>query len=135
MRHRLIVIATALTLALPTVAVADGTATYTVSAGESRWNQSARSAHGAVGVGQLMPRTAAWVARDLMGEPGLDITASTDNIRISAHLLAWLLDEGGSADRALAMYLQDVYGVRANGVSAAAVGYAAKVTVARRQFR
>lgn len=103
---------------------------------ESRWQQSARSSAGAVGVGQLMPRTAAWVARDLMGEPGLDISDTTDNIRMSAHLLAWLLDEaGGDADRALAMYLQGVYGVRANGISNAAVAYAEKVSSIRRQFR
>lgn len=103
---------------------------------ESRWRQSARSSAGAVGVGQLMPATAAWVARDLMGEPGLDIADTTDNIRMSAHLLEWLLDEAdGNADRALAMYLQGVYGVRANGISDAAVTYAEKVSVLRRQFR
>ncbi len=102
---------------------------------ESRWQQSARSSAGAVGVGQLMLATARWVARDLIGESGLDITDTTDNIRMSAHLLAWLLDEaGGNADRALAMYLQGVYGVRANGVSAAAVEYAAKISSVRRQF-
>lgn len=103
---------------------------------ESRWQQNARSPAGAVGVGQLMPATAKWVARDLMGEPRLDIADTTDNIRMSAHLLEWLLDEaGGNADRALAMYLQGVYGVRANGVSDAAVAYAGKISSMRRQFR
>lgn len=102
---------------------------------ESRWDQTARSPSGAVGVGQLMARTAAWVARDLMGEPSLDITDTTDNIRVSAHLLAWLLDEtAGDQDRALAMYLQGVHGVRTNGVSAAAVRYAERIAGVRTRF-
>lgn len=101
---------------------------------ESRWNQAARSPDGAIGIGQLMPSTASWVARDLMGEPDLDPTRTIDNVRMSAHLLAWLLDEGGSVDRALAMYLQGVYGVRANGISAAAVTYADRVDEARNRF-
>ncbi len=33
------------------------------------------------------------------------------------------------------MYLQGVYGVRANGISNAAVAYAEKVSSIRRQFR
>ena len=106
-----------------------------VSYQESRWDQSARSPAGAVGVGQLMPGTATWVARDLMGEPGLDIRNTTDNIRISARLLRWLLDEaGGNTDRALAMYGQGVYGVRANGISASSVAYAARIATIRSRF-
>lgn len=102
---------------------------------ESRWDQAARSSSGAVGVGQLMPRTARWIADDLVGESGLDVTDVVDNIRMSAHLLAWLLDEaGGDTDVALAMYLQGVYGVRANGVSDAAVAYAARVAAMRSRF-
>ena len=42
--------------------------TYT----ESRWHQDAVSSVGAIGVGQLLPATATWLA-GLMGEPGLDV--------------------------------------------------------------
>lgn len=102
---------------------------------ESRWEQSARSPSGAIGIGQLMPRTASWVAWDLMGEPALDITQTTDNIRVSARLLAWLLGEAsGDQDRALAMYLQGVQGVRSNGISAASVRYAQRIAGVRTRY-
>ena len=60
--------------------------TYT----ESRWHQDAVSSVGAIGVGQLLPATATWLA-GLMGEPGLDVRSTQDNVRLSARLLRLLL--------------------------------------------
>lgn len=102
---------------------------------ESRWNPDAVSSAGAIGVGQLMPRTAAWVARDLMGEPNLDPRKPADNIRMSARLLRWLLDQaGGDVTRALAMYAQGVDGVRRNGIKPSSVKYAERIAAMRPQF-
>lgn len=57
-------------------------------------------------------------------------------MRIAAHLLHWLLDRtDGDVDRALAMYLQGVYGVERGGVSSAGRAYAARVATFRRMFR
>lgn len=58
---------------------------------ESGWRRDAISSAGAIGIGQLMPGTAAYVA-DLMGEPQLDPYDPVDNIRMSAWYLAYLLD-------------------------------------------
>jgi len=67
--------------------------TYT----ESRWRQDVVSVTGAIGVGQLLPSTAAWLAQ-LMGEPDLSPYVRKDNIRMSAFLLRWLLDHGMDVD-------------------------------------
>lgn len=73
---------------------------------ESRWRSDVRSTRGAVGVGQLLPGTARWVADSLVGEP-LDPTVLDDNLRLSATLLAWLIAEhDGDQAAAVAAYYQ-----------------------------
>jgi soluble lytic murein transglycosylase-like protein len=102
---------------------------------ESRWRADAVSSTGALGIGQLMPKTAAWVARDLIGEPNLDPRKPADNIRISARLFRWLFDRaGGDVDQALAMYAQGVEGVRRDGVRPSSVKFAAQIAALRLEF-
>jgi len=104
--------------------------TYT----ESRWHQDAVSSVGAIGVGQLLPATATWLA-GLMGEPGLDVRSTEDNVRLSARLLRLLLDRTGSTKRALAAYYQGIGAVLEHGVSAGGARYAAIITARRAWFR
>ena len=73
---------------------------------ESGWQRNAVSWKGAVGIGQIMPATSEWIARDLIGHPGLDPRDSEDNIRMTARYLDWLLDYFGSEDKAIAAYYQ-----------------------------
>jgi murein DD-endopeptidase MepM/ murein hydrolase activator NlpD len=102
--------------------------TYT----ESRWRQDAISISGAVGVGQIVPGTADWLAQ-LMDEPSLDPRIRRDNIRMSAFLLRWLLDHTGSRKAALASYYQGIGAVLRDGVSSNGARYA-KVIAARRRW-
>jgi membrane-bound lytic murein transglycosylase B len=97
--------------------------TYT----ESRWRQDVVSRAGAIGVGQLLPETAQWLA-EMMDEPGLDPTSKDDNIRLSARLLRFLLDETGSPKRALAAYYQGIGAVLRDGVSDGGARYARIIT-------
>jgi len=97
--------------------------TYT----ESRWRQDVVSRSGAIGVGQLLPETAVWLAA-MMDEPGLDPTAKVDNIRLSARLLRFLLDKAGSPKRALASYYQGIGSVLRDGVSEGGARYARIIT-------
>ena len=103
--------------------------TYT----ESRWHQDAVSSVGAIGVGQLLPATATWLA-GLMGEPGLDVRSTQDNVRLSARLLRLLLDRTGSTKRALAAYYQGIGAVLQRGVSTGGARYAAIITARQAWF-
>jgi N-acetylmuramoyl-L-alanine amidase len=101
---------------------------------ESRWRADAVSGAGALGIGQLMPGTATWIARDVMGEPNLNPRNATDNIRISAHLLKYLLDQaGGDVTLALAMYAQGEDGAR-RGIKPATTKFIETIASTRRQF-
>ena len=95
--------------------------TYT----ESRWRQDVVSGQGAIGVGQLLPETAAWLA-GMMREPGLDPRSTSDNIRMSARLLRYLLDATGSTREALASYYQGIGAVLRVGVSPGGARYGAR---------
>jgi soluble lytic murein transglycosylase-like protein len=97
--------------------------TYT----ESRWRQDVVSRSGAIGVGQLLPETAQWLAA-MMDEPGLDPTSKVDNIRLSARLLRLLLDKAGSPKRAIASYYQGIGSVLRDGVSDGGARYARIIT-------
>ena len=97
--------------------------TYT----ESRWRQDVVSRSGAIGVGQLLPETAEWLAA-MMDEPGLDPSSKVDNVRLSARLLRFLLDKAGSPKRALASYYQGIGAVLRDGVSEGGARYARVIT-------
>jgi LysM repeat protein len=102
---------------------------------ESRWRADAVSAAGALGVCQVMPSTAAWVARDLIGEPNLHPRDAAGGIRIGAHLMRYLLDlANADLDRALAMYAQGVGGVQRNGVSASSRRFIDEIARIRELF-
>ncbi len=74
---------------------------------ESGWNTEATSYLGAVGIGQLMPVTAEWIATTLIGQPDLDRFDAEDNIRMSARYLEWLLERNdGDVRLALGGYFQ-----------------------------
>jgi LysM repeat protein len=102
---------------------------------ESRWRQGAISPDGAVGIGQLMPGTASWVATTLLGNPALDPRQASDNVRMSARYLRWLADlMRGDLRRAVGGYFQGPYGVLATGLSPSARRYADQVLARRSAF-
>lgn len=82
---------------------------------ESGWQDDVVSYKGAVGIGQLMPETAEMLA-DWMGDPSLEATDPTDNIRMSARYLRSLIDlNGGDSSAALADYYQGHASVQRRG--------------------
>jgi LysM repeat protein len=98
---------------------------------ESGWQQGAVSPAGAIGLLQLLPGTAAWVASDLVGAP-LDVAGSaTDNAEAGAALLAWLLALAGDEDLALAYYVQGQGSVAREGLHPETRAYVADVQALR----
>lgn len=101
---------------------------------ESRWDNSVRSDQGAIGIGQLLPATSTFVARELIGEP-LDPHDARDNIRISARYLRYLIDRfDGDVATGLAAYLQGSTSVAANGPTAETAAYVRDVLDLRDVF-
>lgn len=101
---------------------------------ESGWNNNARSTSGAIGIGQLMPDTAKWVATTLIGDPNLDPTKADDNIRMMARYLKYLRDVAGDETRAIGSYYQGWGSVSRNGVQPATQTYIDRVLRARAAF-
>ena len=101
---------------------------------ESGWKQSAVSATGALGVGQLRPETAAWVAAVLLRQGGLDPNRPADNLRLSARFLRYLLDTMPDTRSALAAYYQGPGSVTRQGITATGRAYAARILAARPAF-
>ncbi|MDH4075637.1 MAG: LysM peptidoglycan-binding domain-containing protein [Acidimicrobiia bacterium] len=102
---------------------------------ESGWQAGIVSNKGAVGVGQLLPPTAAWVARDLIGQPGLDLNNPDDNIRVSARFLRWLLGYHGDENLAIAGYYQGPTSVANRGLFPETEAYVEAVQAGRWRFR
>lgn len=101
---------------------------------ESGWQNDAVSHAGAVGIGQLLPSTARFVSRELIGVP-LDPAIPADNIRMTARYLRYLLTRtGGDLDQALAGYFQGLASVSSIGRLPATVDYIAIVRVLRPRF-
>jgi soluble lytic murein transglycosylase-like protein len=100
---------------------------------ESGWQNSVVSRSGAVGIGQLMPDTAAFV-RGLIGIK-LKSTVADDNIRMSARLLRSLLDStGGNSCQAVAAYYEGLAAVRRVGVLRISQPYVKSVLALRARF-
>ena len=98
---------------------------------ESGWQQHAVSSTGAIGIGQIMPDTHAWL-RDIIIRERLDPTDPDDNIRMSARYLRWLLDRtGGNVRLALAGYYQGLHAVQTRGVLAESERYVANILAFR----
>jgi LysM repeat protein len=102
---------------------------------ESGWQTSVVSNKGAIGVGQLLPGTATWIARDLIGIPELDPNVPDDNIRMSARFLAWLIGYLDGEQMAVAGYYQGPTSVTVFGLYGETERYVANVEVARARFR
>ncbi len=81
---------------------------------ESGWQNDVVSSKGAVGIGQLMPTTSAWLANDLI-KADLDPRVPSDNIRMSARMLQWLIGFMGGETQAVAAYYQGPGSVNARG--------------------
>ena len=102
---------------------------------ESAWVANAKSDKGAVGIGQLMPETSAWLAHDMMGGVALDPLVPVDNIRMSARMLRWLLDQtNGNLKLTMQGYYQGLRSVLDHGASPTAKAYATLVLAARPRF-
>lgn len=98
---------------------------------ESGWQDDVVSSAGAIGIGQLMPDTVAWMRDVIIGE-ALDPYDADDNIRMTAAYLRWLLDRtGGDPATALAGYYQGLAAVRNAGVFPSTRVYVADVLAFR----
>lgn len=102
---------------------------------ESGWQTDVVSNKGAIGIGQLLPTTATWIATDLVGVPSLDPTNADDNIRMSARFLLWLIGFHGNEGLALAGYYQGPNSVVALGLFPQTQAYVASVSAARARFQ
>lgn len=81
---------------------------------ESGYQQSVVSSTGAVGVMQLMPGTAKWLAHDVVGRP-LDPERLADNIEGGVAFLAWLTRRT-SRRHAIAGYYQGLRSISERGL-------------------
>lgn len=101
---------------------------------ESSWRVDARSGSGAIGLGQLMPATADWVNRSLLGGTALDPTVADDNLHLTARYLRYLFDSTGDETRAIGSYAQGPGSVSRNGLSPTTTAYVQKIQGLRPQF-
>jgi LysM repeat protein len=98
---------------------------------ESGWQNDVVSGAGAMGIGQLMPDTVAWMRDIVLREP-LDPGIPDHSIRMSARYLRWLLDRTeGDPGTALAGYYQGLAAVQAFGPSPGTTVYVADVLAFR----
>lgn len=81
---------------------------------ESRWNQSARSHVGAIGVMQLMPATARWFGPAVLGRR-VNPHNLNDNIETGVAYLGWLLRNAGNTRTAIGGYYQGLSSLRQRG--------------------
>jgi N-acetylmuramoyl-L-alanine amidase len=94
---------------------------------ESGWQQNVVSSAGAVGAGQILPSTASFVSSTLVGQQ-LNIHSVSDNIRMSAALLAFLADiEGNNRCDVIAAYYEGALNLSQYGVFPPAQTYVADV--------
>ena len=100
---------------------------------ESNWNAQALSRSGAMGIGQLMPSTVAYVTTRLLKSPTpLDPWDPADNIWMSGRTLRNLLDlTGGDPVRALAAYYQGFGSLTRQGILPIGQRYADSILAQR----
>lgn len=98
---------------------------------ESGWRQSVVSAAGAVGVMQIMPATATWLATDVVGRP-LDVTGNVgDNIEAGVAYLRFLIDRTGTVQLGVAAYYQGPGSLQRDGMLAVTQQYVSNVMAIR----
>jgi len=101
---------------------------------ESGWQNHKVSSTQAIGIGQLMPATVAFLNEVLLPAP-LDPGRPRENIAMSARFLAYLLDQtDGDVATALASYYQGLASVRRHGPGGPTRRYVADVVALRRKF-
>jgi soluble lytic murein transglycosylase-like protein len=101
---------------------------------ESGWQNDKVSSTNAVGIGQLMPDTVAFVNQHLL-RANLDPRRLDHNIRMSARFLAYLLQRaGGDVPRAVASYYQGPGSVERSGPLPVTERYVAHVEALRKKF-
>lgn len=101
---------------------------------ESGWQNDKVSSTKALGIGQLMPDTVAFVNGVLL-KARLDPRRPEDNIRMSARFLAYLLRQNrGDVARALSSYYQGLASVRRQGPLPETHRYVANVLALRKKF-
>lgn len=101
---------------------------------ESGWQNDKVSSTKAVGIGQLMPDTIAFV-NDVLLRARLDPGKPEDNIRMSARFLRYLLDQnGGDVPKSLASYYQGLASVRRDGPKPTTRAYVASVLALQPRF-
>lgn len=101
---------------------------------ESGWQNEVISSVGAVGIGQIMPATAAWLSDRVIKET-LDARNPDHNIQMTARYLRWLLDRtGGDVPTALAGYYQGLNSVRTKGVYPVSQTYISAVLAATESY-
>jgi LysM repeat protein len=98
---------------------------------ESGWRQSVVSSAGAVGVMQIMPDTADWLASDVVGRP-LDVNNNVaDNIEAGVAYLRFLIDRTGTVELGVAAYYQGPGSLQRDGMLAQTQQYVANVMAIR----
>jgi N-acetylmuramoyl-L-alanine amidase len=94
---------------------------------ESGWQQNAVSSAGAIGTGQIMPATAAFISSTIIGQR-MNIHSTNDNIRMSAAFLNYLADlEGNSRCMTIAAYYEGPLNLSQYGVFPETQAYVASV--------
>jgi soluble lytic murein transglycosylase-like protein len=102
---------------------------------ESGWQNNVVSSTGAIGIGQLMPRTTEFIRTDLIGQPHLDPTVPEHNIRMSARYLRWLLQRNdGDVVLAVASYYQGPRSLELTGMRPSTYAYVRAVLALRGRF-
>lgn len=102
---------------------------------ESGWNNNAISSAGAIGIGQLLPSTADFVA-DVLIRENLNPYVVDDNIRMTARFVRYLLDETDNDRRlTLASYYQGLFAVRKYGIYNISIPYVNGILALQDRFR
>lgn len=94
---------------------------------ESGWQQGVISPVGAIGTGQIMPKTANFIVNNIIGAP-MNINSVSDNIRMSAAFLGYLSElEGNNLCATIAAYYEGPLNLAHYGVFAETQQYVASV--------
>ena len=94
----------------------DPTLVQAIAWQESGWQQGLTSGAGALGIMQVLPETGAWVASDIVGAPLNIADSAADNVTAGTALFAWLVEQTGDEELALAYYVQGQGSVASAGI-------------------